>query len=424
MSGESFKFDSLSNGHHTCDMQIRKAYKFRLKPTEAHIEALNHYVGGTRFLWNKVLAMNRHRLEQGHQLLWYHEADYWCKQWKRSEEYGFLKAIPAHCLQQKLKDLDKAFRSGFDKHQPLKRLPRFKKKGLHDSIRFPEAKHIQLDNRRIKLPKLGWIRFHKSQPIEGVLKNVTVSRLSGRWYISIQVEQSVELSAHPSQSSVGVDMGVTHFATLSTGEHIAPKNSYKHLSSRLAREQRRLSKKRKFSSNWKKQRARIRRLHEKHRHIRHDFLHKSSTQISKNHAIIVVEDLKVSSMSRSAKGTLECPGRQVKAKSGLNKAILDQGWGEFRRQLTYKQSWRGGMLVSISARYTSQCCASCGHIDKRNRPSQSVFACVSCGHKANADVNAAQTILAAGHAVLACGDLPLGESVKQESRRKSDQQAA
>ena len=108
--------------------------------------------------------------------MWYHELDFWSKLWKSSDEYSFLKLIPAHCLQQKLKDLDKAFRDAFDKNQPLKRIPKFKKKNLSDSFRFPEPNHLEINNRRIKLPRLGWMGFHQSQKIIGNVRNVTISK--------------------------------------------------------------------------------------------------------------------------------------------------------------------------------------------------------------------------------------------------------
>ncbi len=119
--------------------------------------------------------------------------------------------------------------------------------------------------------------------------------------------------------------------------------------------------------------------------------------------MIVIEDLKVSNMSKSAAGTVDEPGRNVASKSGLNRAILDQGWYEMRRQLEYKQRWRGGEVLAVNPAYTSQKCACCGHTAKENRQSQAKFVCTVCGYEANADANGARNILAAGHAVLACG---------------------
>ena len=119
--------------------------------------------------------------------------------------------------------------------------------------------------------------------------------------------------------------------------------------------------------------------------------------------MIVVEALKIKNMSKSASGTVDNPGKNVSAKSGLNKSILDQGWYEFRRQLDYKSTWRGGHVVEVPPQYTSQRCSSCQHIDALSRQSQEKFACIKCHKQMNADVNAAKNILAAGHAVLACG---------------------
>lgn len=405
-------------------MKIRKAYKFKLKPSTEQQQQLERFAGHCRFLWNKVLNHNLARLKMKLPLMWYHEMDFWSKLWKASDEYAFLKEVPAHCLQQKLKDLDKAFKDAFDKTQPLKRLPTWKKRGHHDSFRFPEAKQIELDNRRVKLPKLGWIGFFKSQEICGVLKNATLSKKSGHWYISFQVELDQELNVHPSTSCVGIDMGVAKFATLSNGTVIETISVFKQWQAHLAKQQRALARKERFSNNWKKQQYRIQKTHSKIAYVRHDFLHKASTHLSKNHAMIVVEALKISNMSKSAKGTIDSPGTKVKAKSGLNKSILDQGFGEFRRQLDYKLRWSGGEFIAVNPQYTSQRCSCCTYVNKNNRVSQEIFLCQQCGYKDNADFNAAKNVLAAGHAVLACGEIGLPNSMKQEPLRTCEIVAA
>ncbi|MEI4919897.1 transposase, partial [Klebsiella pneumoniae] len=205
---------------------------------------------------------------------------------------------------------------------------------------------------------------------------------------------------HKAASMVGLDAGVTKLATLSDGTVYQPVNSFKASQRKLAMLQRQLSRKVKFSASWQKQKKKIQRLHSHIANIRRDYLHKVTSEISKNHAMIVIEDLKVSNMSKSAKGTAERPGRNIRAKSGLNRSILDQGWYEMRRQLEYKQRWRGGEVLAVNPAYTSQKCARCGHTVKENRQSQAVFVCVACGYEANADINGAQNILAAGHAVL------------------------
>ena len=385
-------------------MKIKKAYKFRLKPSKEQVSLLNSFAGHTRFLWNKALALNLDRLKNKHGILYYQELDFWSKLWKKSAEYGFLRECPAHLLQQKLRDLERAFRDGFNKNQPGKRMPRFKKRGQGDSFRFPAPNQVKLEYRHLTLPKLGHMRFYKSRVITGEIKNHTISRRGKHWYVSIQVE--AELICDKSVSlvkEIGLDVGIKHFVTTSDGEHIAPINSFRKLETKLAIKQRRLSKKTRFSENWKKARNQVNCIHQKIADSRRDFQHKLSTKISKNHAIIVVEALKIKNMSKSAKGTENNPGKNVCAKSGLNKSILDQGWYEFKRQLEYKAYWRGGLLIEGSPRYTSQRCSTCQHIDSRNRQSQEKFACIQCHKKLNADVNAAKNILAAGHAVLACG---------------------
>lgn len=395
-------------------MSIKKAYRFKLKPSTSQEKQLHDIAGHCRFLWNKVLKINLERLKNKQPLMWYHEADFWCKLWKNSEEYGFLKEAPAHCLQQKLKDLNKAFKDGFNKKQPLKRLPRTKKKWLNDSFRFPEVKHIKLDNRRIKLPKLGWMGFHKSRSIAGSIKNATISRSAGCWYISIQVEIAQEVSVHPKSNILGIDLGISKFVATSEGNYKGSISPYRLMENKLQKHQRILSKKKRYSSNWKKQQRKLQKCHAKIANIRKDFQHKLSTILSKNHATIVVEDLKIKNISATAKGTLENPGKNVAAKSGLNKSILDQGWGEFIRQLKYKLNWLGGKLLEVPARHTSQKCCVCKHVSQDNRKTQSKFLCVNCGHQENADINAAKNILAAGLAVLACGEEALATSAKQE----------
>ena len=254
----------------------------------------------------------------------------------------------------------------------------------------------------MKLPNgFGVVKCRKSQEVLGRIKYVTISRKSGHWYVSFGTEkESLESPIHPSNSALGLDMGITKLIATSNDQHITPKNSFKTNQFKLAKLQRKLAKKIKFSENWKKQNRKIQKLHSHIANIRHDYLHKVTTTLSKSHAMIVVEDLKVANMSRSASGTLEQKGRNVKAKSGLNKSILDQGWSMLINMLEYKQYWNGGLLVKVNPQYTSQTYCKCGHVAKENRQTQAKFECVDCGYVANADFNAARNILSAGHAVL------------------------
>ena len=163
-----------------------------------------------------------------------------------------------------------------------------------------------------------------------------------------------------------------------------------------------MSRKTRFSNNWKKAKARIQKIHACIGNARRDYLHKTSTAISQNHAMVCIEDLHVRNMSRSAAGSTEKPGKNVRAKSGLNRSILDQGWYEFSRQLHYKLAWNGGWLVAVPPRNTSRTCPYCGHISAHNRRSQARFECVESGFEENADVVGAINVLRAGHARFAC----------------------
>ena len=235
----------------------------------------------------------------------------------------------------------------------------------------------------------------------GELRNVTVSLSGGKWFVSIQTEREVEQPV-PNGGAVGIDMGVARFATLSDGSFYAPLNSFKRHETALRKAQQTMSRKVKFSHNWKKAKARVQKIHSRIGNARRDFLHKTSTMISQNHAMVCIEDLQVRNMSKSAAGTSDAPGRNVRAKSSLNKAILDQGWAEFRRQLDYKLAWNGGHLIAVPPQHTSHTCPCCGHVSADNRQTQAKFLCVECGFEENADVVGAINILRAGHARCAC----------------------
>jgi len=380
-------------------MQRLQAYKYELQPKGEQQRQMRRFAGSCRFVFNKALAMQKTLYEQGEKKRGYAGL---CKElvaWKGAPESAWLSDTPSQSLQQTLKDLDRAYTNFFAKRADY---PRFKKKGQSDSFRFPQGFKIDQDNHRVFLPKLGWMRYRKSRDSLGTPKNITVSQSGGKWFMSIQTEREVEAPVHPSASIVGIDLGIARFATLSDGSYIEPLNTFRKHEQRLARYQRAMSRKTKYSNNWKKAKARVQKIHTRIAHVRRDFLHKTTTTISQNHAMVCIEDLQVRNMSKSAKGNAEAPGRNVLAKSGLNKSILDQGWYEFRRQLEYKQAWRGGEVVAIDPKNTSRTCPACNHVSAENRKTQSKFECIECGYAENADLNAAINILRAGHARLAC----------------------
>lgn len=398
-------------------MKRFQACKFQLRPNGQQERDMRRFAGACRFVFNRALALQNENHEAGNKYIPYTKMASWLIEWKSHPDTKWLKDAPSQPLQQSLKDLERGYKNFFQKRAAF---PRCKKRGQNDAFRYPQGVKFDQANNRISLPKLGWVRYRNSREVIGEVKNVTVSQSCGKWYVSIQTEYEVADPVHNSESMVGLDAGVTKLATLSDGTVYQPVNSFKGSQRKLAVLQKQLSRKEKFSANWQKQKRKIQRLHSHIANIRRDYLHKVTSEISKNHAMIVIEDLKVSNMSKSAKGSAEQPGRNVRAKSGLNRAILDQGWYEMRRQLEYKQLWQGGQVLAIPPAYTSQRCACCGHTAKDNRQSQSKFECQICGYTANADINGARNILAAGHAVLACGGrVQSGRPLKQEPAEAS-----
>jgi len=381
-------------------MQRLQAFKYELMPTGEQQRQMRRFAGSCRFVFNKALALQSARYERGEKKLGYAGLCKLLTEWRNGPETPWLADAPTHPLQQTLKDLDHAYANFFAKRAAF---PRFKKKGQHDSFRYPDPKQIKLDqgNNRIFLPKLGWLRYRNSRDVLGAVKNVTVSCSAGKWFMSIQTEREVEQPI-PNGGAVGIDMGITRFATLSDGTFYAPLNSFMRHEIALRKAQQSMSRKTKFSNNWKRAKARVQRIHARIGNARRDYLHKATTTISQNHAMVCIEDLQVRNMSKSAAGNTEQPGKNIRAKSGLNKSILDQGWFEFRRQLDYKLTWIGGHLIAVPPQNTSRTCPTCGHVSADNRKTQAQFRCATCGFEENADVVGAINILRAGHARCAC----------------------
>lgn len=394
------------------NMKRLQAFKYELMPNGEQGRDMRRFAGSCRFVYNRALALQKARHEAGEKKLGYAGLCKALVEWKRAPEMSWLSETHAQVLQQALKNLERAYANFFEKRADF---PKFKKKGQKDGFRFPQGVKLDEGNSRIYLPKLGWMRYRKSREAPGVVKNVTVSLSAGKWFVSIQTAREVPDPAPEATSAVGIDMGIARFATLSDGSFIAPLSSFRKHEQRLLRYQRAMSRKVKFSQNWKKAKAKVQRLHVRIGNARRDYLHKCSTTISQNHAMVCIEDLQIKNMSRSASGTKDAPGRKVRAKSGLNKSILDQGWFEFRRQLDYKLTWNGGWLIAVPPQDTSRTCPACGHVSAENRQTQARFACVECGFEENADVVGAINILARGHRVAACGEMARsGHSAKQE----------
>ena len=405
---------------------MRLAFKYKLRPTGKQEQAMRNFSGCCRFAYNALLAQEKEAYQEYleelesrlccGEALSFEEAKALCVKPKLNqytfnyalkklkEEYPFLKEYcHSQVLQQKVMDLYEAFKKFF---KGTGGYPKFKKRHSDDGFRYPQGFKIEEDNGRIFLPKIGYIRYRNSRKIEGIPKNVTVREEADGWYVSIQCEFELkpEISIPDIDTAVGIDMGVKRFLTLSDGNCIESlETKLKPLENKIALLQKRIKHKVKGSNNIKKAYLKLALLHKRKADIRNDFLHQVSTLLVKNHDVIVIEDLKIRNMSKSAKGSIANPGTKVKAKSGLNRSILNEAWHKFFTYLEYKLKLKGGILIKVNPKHTSQTCIKCGHISKDNRTEQEIFKCIKCGYEAHADYNAAQNILRrAGLARMAC----------------------
>lgn len=289
-------------------MKLHKAFKFELIPNGEQIRKMKQFCGCSRFVFNRALAWQNEQYEADKSIKFsYNKLANFLPKWKR--ELPWLKCCNAQVLQQSLKDLESAFKNFFANRTNF---PKFKRKGDNDGFRFPRGCKLEQRNSRIYLPKIGWVRYRNSRDVSGILKNVTIRQKCGKWYISIQTEIEMEIPI-PKGGEIGIDMGIVRFATLSNGEYFEPINAFKTYKGKLEKLQKRLKNKTKGSNNWLKLKAKIAKLHHKISNTRKDYLHKISNKISKNHAIVYVEDLQVANMSKSAKGNLEQPGKKREA---------------------------------------------------------------------------------------------------------------
>ena len=307
--------------------------------------------------------------------------------------------------QQALRDFAQAMAAFFDPGNPTGR-PSWRKAGRDEGFRIVGQRGRQWDMRRLSrhvgqvwVPKVGWVRFRWSRAVPPGMKSyrVTMDR-SGRWHVAFaSIPDPVTTPCNG--QVVGIDRGVAVAAALSTGELLHIPGLSAREQKRLLRLQRRLARARRGSNRRSQVRLAIARLKARAADRRKDWAEKASTDIARRFDVIRVEDLQIRNMTRSAKGTRENPGRNVRQKTGLNRGILASGWGLLVRRLEDKAP---GRVEKIKAAFTSQRCSACGHVDANSRESQARFACTACGFADHADVNAARNI-AAGHAVTARG---------------------
>lgn len=360
-----------------------------------------------RVVWNVGLEQRREYRRRG---AWMNYVPQAKELVEAKAEHAWLAEVPGHCLQQALMDLDKACRE----HGTWRVRWRSGKRWA-PSFRFPEGSKMaveQLNRRhaRIKLPKLGWVKFRSSRSLAGeTIRSATLTREGRHWYLSVLVEDGVVAVEHPNpHSAVGVDRGVAVAVATSAGQLIDQTFSTAAERRRVVRLQRRLARCAKSSANRAKVRAQLAELRARERRRREDFCTKTAHELAGDHALVVMEDLRTRNMTRRAKPAADPdhPGgflpNGAAAKSGLNKSILGKGWHRFELALMSVSRYTGTEVVKVPAAFTSQRCSVCGQVDPKSRESQAVFRCTHCGHTGHADVNAAKNILAAGLAVTAC----------------------
>lgn len=393
-----------------------RGLRYRLQPTPSQAERLDRWVGVVRLTYNLAWEQRRdfrrqYRKATGRSISFASQ----CAEIKDLRAaYDWIADAPADAQHAAMKDLDDAFRAFWEGRTEY---PRPRRRGVNDSLRL-RGREIAIEplNRKwakVRLPKLGWVKFRLTRPVAGDLRYVTVSRVSGQWLVTFTCRQ--EVTAEPAAAQVGIDRGVARTITLSNGEHFnAPDQS--ELTERRKRAQRVLARMTMGSGRRAAQKARVAALSARAARIRTDWCHRTSTDISRRFGLVAIEALNIKGMTASAAGTLAEPGRNVAQKRGLNRSILEQCWGKLALQLDYKLTARGGTLISVPAAYTSQTCSACGVVDRESRKSQAVFACVHCGHTMNADWNAALEILRRSTSELGVEGHVIGPTKRQPGR--------
>ncbi|MFI6720431.1 RNA-guided endonuclease InsQ/TnpB family protein [Kribbella sp. NPDC050470] len=389
--------------------------RFRMYPSGAQEPALLRQCRHARYMWNLALeqwsmwtpdkAPAARFVEQARQLT------------EARAEFGWLRAGSQTVQQQALRDFAQAVKNFYARTH---RRPTWRKAGLHEGFRIvgSQAARIEKLSRkwaRVLVPKVGWVRFRLSRAIPDA-KSYRVTRdRAGRWHLAFAVVPA-PIPAPGTGEVVGVDRGITVSAALSTGDRLTCPSLSDRERERLRHLQQRLARCRRGSNRRLRVRAAIARLYSRARDRRKDWVEKISTDLARRFDVIRVEDLRIAQMTHRPRPKPDpdrrggyLPNRR-RAKAGLNRGILANGWGLLVQRLEHKAA---GRVEKINPAYTSRTCSVCGHCAPENRESQAVFRCVACGHRANADVNAAVNI-AAGRAVSARRETPVRVSPKRE----------
>ncbi len=327
----------------------------------------------------------------------------------KREQFPWMLEVTKNAPQMAIIQLGEAFKNFFAGRA---KYPKFRKKGVHDRFTLTNDQ-FSIDGCRIRIPNLGWVRMRESLRFNGKIMSATISRVADRWFVSITVDtEDPPKSRAENQGTVGVDLGVAALATLSTGETITGPKPHKALLDRLRRLSRSLSRKQKGSSNRRKARAKLARLHARIANIRSDALHKLTTEITRRFHTIGIEDLNVRGMAKNRR---------------LARSIADMGFFEFRRQLEYKATMRGGVVVVADRWFaSSKTCSACGSVQEAMPLSVRQWICPDCGTRHDRDLNAAINLknMAVSSTVTACGEEGAGRARKSAVKPASVKQEA
>lgn len=365
-----------------------KAVKIRLYPTTEQQTAIAQQIGAARYIYNRSLALRKFAYTKFGIKLGKFDLIKRITTLKVRDKTSWLKDADSQALQQSIANMDKAYQHFFKGGG----FPKFKSRH-HSKQSYQYPQRVKIDGSKVYLPKVGWVKCKGlREDVVGKIKTVTVSHEANLYHAALLVDDGIEtVQVCTNTNTIGLDVGVSLVVADSNGGMTKPLDLVHELTRLRVRAQQ-LSRKKKGSNNRVKAKVKLAKQNLRIANMRKDFLHKLSLQYAENQGIVVVEDLKIKNMTKSAKGTEEKPGKQVAQKRGLNRSITQQSWGLFFELLEYKVIARGGKFVKVDPRHTSQTCNICGHVSKENRKTQAKFVCTACGHIANSDVNAALNI--------------------------------
>jgi putative transposase len=390
---------------------VRRSFKFLLRPTGKQAAALTQCLEDHRQLYNAALEHRRTAYAKAGVTIRYGEQSAQLKDIRKADPDGQGR-WSAGSQQQTLRRLDRAFAAFFRRVKAGHKAgyPRFKGRGRFDTVQWPATKNgATWDSqphepvRRVYLLGIGHVRVHQHRAVKGRVKTISVKREGSRWYVVLSCDDVPAVPLPATGAVAGIDMGVASLVTTSDGEHVANQRHLAASVDRLAAAQRDLARKKRGSKRRGKTVARVAALHAKVRRQRLDGAHKAALNLVGAYDVIVHEALNVAGMTRRATPQRDGDGGYLpnggSAKSGLNRSIIDAGWGVFLTILSHKAESAGRELIAVNPANTSRTCARCGHCAKDNRLTQAEFRCTACGHAAHADVNAAINILRAGLAL-------------------------